>query len=662
MNAASVMAIVPHLLRPWWLLALSALPLLWWLRRRRANTDTPWRQAVDPHLLPSLLQDAPASAQRVAWLFGAAYVLSVFALAGPSWRQLPVPLYAPAAPLVVAMDLSSHMLAADLRPSRLLRARLKIEQLIAQRKGGQLGLVAYAGDAFTVAPLSDDANNLHDLLAALAPDTMPVDGQRADLAIRRAADLLAHAGYAHGQILLLSDGADAVLAQTAAHDASSKGYEVDVLGVGTTHGAPLPSLDGAFAQDANGTMQIARLDSDALRALSRSGGGSYAALSADANDLKTLGVLDSEPDAAVHRSATESLRWRDDGPFLLLALLPLVALGFRRGWLAVVLLAALAIPTQRAAAADANWWNALWQRADQRADRALRSGDSKNASLLAQTPEQRAAAAYRTGNFAAAAQGWTARDNADAHYNRGNALAQMKQYAQAIDAYKRALQSSPGMADAQANLKLIEQLQRQQQKQQQQNGQQKNQDRQAQNQQQQDQQKENQQKQDQQKQAQQKQAQQKQDQQKQDQQKQDQNGQNKNQENMQSSQHQAQQQKQNPQQQKSQPGQPQQNDLQQSRQGSEKQQPQQQQPKPDPKQQAKADAAEQRALQQALRNRKPDDGKPRQPVAVAKETTAKREQRQAIESLLQRVPDDPGGLLRRKFALEYARHQQEGDK
>ncbi len=659
MNFASVMAIIPHLLRPWWLLALSALPLLWWLRRRRAKTDTPWRQAVDPHLLPSLLQAAPASAQRVAWLFGAVYALSVLALAGPSWRQLPVPLYAPAAPLVVAMDLSSHMLVADLRPSRLLRARLKIEQLIAQRKGGQLGLVAYAGDAFTVAPLSDDANNMRDLLAALAPDTMPVDGQRADLAIRRAADLLVHAGYAHGQILLLSDGADALLAQTAARDALGKGFRVDVLGVGTTQGAPVPSLDGAFAQDVNGTLQIARLDSDALRALSRSGGGRYAALSADANDLKTLGVLESEPDAAVHRSDTESLRWRDDGALLLLALLPLVALGFRRGWLAVVLLAALAMPTQRAAATDASWWNALWQRADQRADRALRSGDSKNASLLAQTPEQRAAAAYRTGNFAVAAQTWARRGNADAHYNRGNALAQMKQYPQAIDAYKRALQLSPGMADAQANLKLIEQLQRQQQQQQQQDGQQKNQDRQAQNQQQQ---KQDQQKQDQQKQDQQKQDQRKQAQQKQDQQKQDQNGQNKNQENMQSSQQQAQQQKQNSQQQNSQQNRPQQNDLQQSRQGNEQQQAQQQQPKPDPKQQAQADAAEQRALQQALRNRKPDDGKPRQPVAIAKETTAKREQREAIESLLQRIPDDPGGLLRRKFALEYARHQQEGDK
>ncbi len=640
MSASGFAMIVPHLLRPLWLLALLALPILWWRWHRHAQTDTPWKRAVDSHLLPGLLQAAPASTQRGAWLFGMAYALTVLALAGPSWRQQAVPLYAPAAPLVVALDMSSHMLAADVPPSRLLRARLKIEQLIAARKGGQIGLIAYAGDAFTVAPLSDDANSLRDLLVALTPDTMPVDGQRADRAIRRATDLLAQAGYAHGQILILSDGADAA-AQVAARDALAKGYSVAVLGVGTARGAPLPSVDGTFAQDAGGAMQIARLDAVALRALSQSGGGRYAMLSTDASDLNTLGVLDSPIEDAGHRGDTQSLRWRDDGPFVLLALLPLVALGFRRGWLAVVLLAALAMPTQRATAADADWWNALWQRADQRADHALRAGDATAANALAQTPEQRAAAAYRGGNFAAAASGWTALDSADANYNRGNALAQLKRYPQAIAAYKSALQQRPEMADAQANLKLVEQLQRPQQQQQREQQQQQQQNQQQQNQ-----------------------------QQNQNQKKQDRHGQSQNQENLQQNQQQAQQQQsqkqqQHDQKQQSEPAKEQrphdQPRTDQQQQGQQ-QQGQQLQPAPDQKKQAQADAAERRALQQALGHRKPVDPNTQRTSMAAKETTAQREQRDAIEALLQRVPDDPGGLLRRKFALEYIRHQQEGEK
>ncbi len=625
MNAIALATIVPHLLRPFWLLALLALPWLWWWHRRHANSDTPWRDAVDPHLLPSLLQVAPTTTHRIAWLFGMAWVLSVFALAGPSWRQLPMPLYAPSAPLVVVMDVSSHMLAADLPPSRLLRERLKIEQLIAARKGGQIGLVAYAGDAFTVVPLSDDANNLRDLLAALTPDTMPVDGQRADRAIRRATDLLAQSGDARGQILLLSDGADAT-AQTAAVDAAAKGYSVDVIGVGTTNGAPLPSPDGTFAEDAGGAMLVARLDADALRALAQHGNGHYAALSADTSDLAALGVLDNQSASATHRDDAESLRWRDDGPFLLLALLPLVALGFRRGWLAVALLAAFAMPAQRASAADADWWNALWQRTDQRADHALRRGDAATAGALAQTVDQRAAAAYRSGDFAAATRDWTQSDNADANYNRGNALAKMKDYPQAIAAYLRALRQHPGMADAQANLEIVRQLQQQEKKQQQPSQQ-------------------NNEQQDQQQQKHHQQGEQKQD-----------SGQSKSKENMQQSQQQAQQQ-----QSQSQQGQNRQQQQQQAQQGKEQQQNQAQQPAPDRKKQAQADAAEQRALQQALRDRKP--GTPKvQRAALAKESMAQREQREANEALLQRVADDPGGLLRRKFALEYARRQQEGEK
>jgi Ca-activated chloride channel family protein len=622
-NVFEQAAVIPHLLRPFWLLGLLALPLLWWLQRRHANRETPWRDAVDAHLLPSLLEAAPTATRRIAWLFGSAYALSVFALAGPSWRQQPVPLYAPAAPLVVVMDASSHMLAADLPPSRLLRARLKIEQLIATRKGGQLGLVAYAGDAFTVAPISDDANSLRDLLVALTPDTMPVDGQRADRAIRRAADLLSQSGYAHGQILLLSDGADA-LARAAARDASARGYSVEAMGIGTAKGAPLPSPDGTFAEDAGGAMQVARLDAGAMRALARDGNGRYATMAADTSDLASLGVLDSHGVDAVHRGDAESLRWRDDGPFLLLALLPLVALGFRRGWLAAMLLAIFVLPMQPASAADRDWWNALWQRADERADDALRSGDATTASALAQTSDQRAAAAYRGGDFASAVRDWAQRDNADANYNRGNALAKMQRYPQAIDAYLRALQQHPGMADAKANLEIVRQLQRQtRQQEKQQQGEQKDQQQQS--------------------------------QQSKQENTQGQEGQSRNREDMQHSQQQARQgaSQENPNQlQSNQHGQ----------QGKDQQrQVQAQQSALDRTKQAQADAAEQRALQQALSERKKDDANATG-ARVAKETTSQREQTEATEALLQRVSDDPGGLLRRKFALEFARRQREGEK
>ena len=173
-----------HLLRPHWLWALLALPLLaWWWQRRRRRQGV-WQSLVDAHLLPHLLEaHADARARLGLWLGGVAYLIAVLALAGPSWRQVEQPLWHSRTPLVIALDLSDATLAADLPPSRLAQARAKIATLLRERQGGQVGLVVYAGDAFTVAPLTDDAANIALFLDALAPDVMPLPGQRSDRAV-----------------------------------------------------------------------------------------------------------------------------------------------------------------------------------------------------------------------------------------------------------------------------------------------------------------------------------------------------------------------------------------------------------------------------------------------------------------------------------------------
>ncbi|MBS0192741.1 MAG: VWA domain-containing protein [Proteobacteria bacterium] len=691
MNVIALLpAYLPHLLRPWWLLALIVLPLLVWWWRRGEGERTPWTQAVDAHLLPSLLQKSTATRDTGAvWLFAVGYAIAVLALAGPAWRR-PTAAYVPQAPLVVVADMSSHMRVADLKPSRLLRERVKIQQLIAQRRIGQIGLVAFAGDAFTVAPVSDDAHSLDDLVVALAPDTMPADGQRADLALRRAADLLARAGYRNGQILLLTDGADALAVQ-AAHAAHAQGYEVDVLGVGTADGAPLPAADGQFANDASGQMQIARLDADGLRKLAKAGGGRYAAISSDGSDLAALGVLEPPRLAPATAAAREALAWRDEGPWLLLLLLPLAALAFRRGWLAVVLLVAFTLPLTPAQAAPSNAWQGLWQRNDQRADHALRSGDAKAAQSLASTPEQRAAAAYLQGDYAGAAADWSQIDNADADYNRGNALAQMHRYEDAIAAWQRALQRRPGMPDAQANIDAVRKLLRQpppqdQQRQPNKRGGQDQQDQQH-NQQQSEQDRQDQQKQQTQQHRQNQPSNQPHAQPSSQQQDQQQNAQQNTQQSTQKNQpsqqrgasvgarhDQPQHQQENQPPSLQQPGtasKPQPSPAtqrnasaasaapQDDRQASASADAQAAQDRPDAQQQHRADAAQRQAMQQALNQR----GQPasRVPATATHETRAQSERREANQALLRRVPDDPGSLLRTKFAREYERRQQQGD-
>ena len=418
-----------HLLRPHWLWALALLPLLAWAMRRRGLQDSPWRKAVDPHLLPHLIDVRPGRrGQAATWLAMLAATLAIFALAGPSWEREPQPLWQARAPLVLAVELSGAMQAADLPPSRLAQARARLDTLLRERGDGQVGLLVYAQDAYVVAPLTDDAANVALFLDALHPSIMPgdvVDPVNVAAAIERSVRLLHQAGFDRGDILVLGSHADA-RAVAAARVAWADGYRVSALGLGTAKGAPW--------RDASGSVQYAALDAASLRALADAGNGRYATLAADGSDLATLGVLEADPAGVAASSQAKASLWRDQGYWLLLPLLLLAALGFRRNGVFALLALCLCLPWQPAAAAaadDGSWW----QRADQQAHARLREG----------------ADAYNGKDYLAASAAWQGLPGADANYNLGNAFARQGKYQQAIAAYDEALRQRPGMDDAIAN-------------------------------------------------------------------------------------------------------------------------------------------------------------------------------------------------------------------
>lgn len=576
MNAALLQDFAAlHFLRPWWLCALALLPLLAWWWRRRQRDGSAWQAFVDPHLLPQLLESRGDRRSRIApWMAALGYVLAVLALAGPSWRRSEQPLWQSQAPLVVALDLSSASLAADLPPSRLAQARAKLAALLRERNGGQIGLVAFAGDAFTVAPLTDDAANVALFLDALQPDVMPRDGQRAGEAIEWSARLLKRAGANNGDIVVLTDHAgDAAIG--AASEAATAGYRVSAMGLGTEAGAAYRRLDGSIAST--------RLDPGSLRKLAASGNGRYVALSNDDTDLRALGILDPRSSDAVGGSESGFI-WRDEGYWLLVPLMLLALFAFRRrsgGALAFVLLCA-GLPLHTAHA------ESVWRRPDQAEYARIQRGNE----------------AYRKADFQAAARQYDDVDTATAHYNRGNALAKAGQYPEAIKAYDEALRRQPGMADAVANRREVEAAMKRQQQSQSKQGsqQQKSQG--------------------------------------------NQGGQS--------------------QPQSGQPSKPGKSDNAQQQPLKQQQKSQQQQPqdgdtKPqDAKAQQQADQAQRERMQRALQQARKEGRQLAQEAAREKETPEQRERRLANEAWLKRVPDDPGGLLRAKFRLEYERRASQG--
>ncbi|HHH47676.1 MAG TPA: tetratricopeptide repeat protein, partial [Gammaproteobacteria bacterium] len=151
--------------------------------------------------------------------------------------------------------------------------------------------------------------------------------------------------------------------------------------------------------------------------------------------------------------------WQSRGPWLVVLLLPLAALAFRRGWLlSVVLLVGVLSPPQPAMASG---WDDLWLHPDQQAARALAQKDYERASQLAEDPLLRGAAEYRRGNYEQALEAYSQAGGATADYNRGNALAKLGRYQEAIAAYDAALKAAPDMEDARANKAAVEKLLRQ---------------------------------------------------------------------------------------------------------------------------------------------------------------------------------------------------------
>ena len=441
-------------LRPGWLLLLPAgLALLWAWWRLRAGAG-PWRGLVDPELLAVLAARAPARSARLALgLALALLVLGCLALAGPAWREQSAVVHRDLSARIVVLDLSPSMDAVDVAPSRLGRARAATAALLRDAAGAQLGLVVFGADAFTVAPLMSDAEPLVHLLGGLATRTVPRAGSRPDLGLDQAREVLARAGAAAGEVILVGDSAGDERTLEAARALRAAGFPVSVLAVGTPHGGPVRLAGGTFARTEAGEIHVAKPEFAALEGVAREGGGQFRLLplSGETPRLARAAQVWGES-----RAGTAVLR-QDDGAWLALLALPFAALLFRRGWLASLALLALALPPPEALAFD---WQDLWRRADQQAAAAFaRSGaQSPHSRLLARLgPESpwQAMLLYRGARYAEAAARFAESDTADAHYNRGNALALDDRLEEALLAYGAALERNLGMRDAIANRALV---------------------------------------------------------------------------------------------------------------------------------------------------------------------------------------------------------------
>jgi len=277
-----------NFIRANWLWAFIPLLLGVWLWRHRKAHSQSWQSVCDPKLLPFILSDNQSNNNnRSSIIITLIGTLCILAMAGPTWIKLPQPVFREQSALVIALDLSRSMDVADIKPSRLARARLKIIDILHKRKEGQTALLVFAEEAFTVSPLTEDAKTIESMVNSLSTDLMPSQGSRPDKAIQKAEEMFKQAGVNSGNILLITDGIpedyvidDVIPKQTL--------YKLSVLGIGTEDGAPIPVRNGSFMKDGKGAIVVPKLKEQQLRQLASQGGGRYSRLLIDDSDINYI--------------------------------------------------------------------------------------------------------------------------------------------------------------------------------------------------------------------------------------------------------------------------------------------------------------------------------------------------------------------------------------
>jgi len=599
-----------HFIRPLWLLAMLGLFWALYLLKKHRINQSGWHQLIPQHLA-KVLVDGSASSKPfslfIPFLIG---LLTIIALAGPTWKKLPQPVYQLARGSVIIMDMSYSMYATDLSPNRLTRSRYKAIDLLDNINEGEIGLIAYAGDAFTISPLTEDINNIKLLLPSLSPDLMPELGSNPLPALMLANDMLKNAGHIEGDIYWFTDGIDNEDIQDITDWSRKHAYRLNIMGIGTKSGAPIKLTNGELMKDNSGAIIIPKLTERSLKGVASRGNGYYARLSNDPDDIE---YLVSQPIVQDDDNKTESSQsgdqWQEFGPFLLLAVLPLILGYFRRGSLLVMLPVMLLITPAKPVYAD--FWTDLWKTKDQQGQQHFNNQQFEQAAEQFDNPLWQGSAHYQAGNYEEALKSFQKGDDAESHYNQGNALAKLQQLEQAIAAYQKALDKNPEHQDAKTNKDLLEKMKQQQDQQQQDQEQQSDQEQQDQ---------EN------------------SDQQDQQQSDQDQQQQNDQQENQQDSE----------QQQSDQDSEQQENDAEQEQQQSEQE-----------KQQAEQDKKEQEEQeQQQAQENESEEGSEEQQQAQALQAQQEKETEQKHKQLLNKVTDDPYLLLRNKMQLEYQKRRQ----
>jgi Ca-activated chloride channel homolog len=320
-----------HFLRPAWGFSVIPAIIFMIIFIKYQIKQNAWDSVCDKHLLPYLLEGGYARKIAFSWIFllSVILLLAIIAMMGPTFSYEKVPLIQKSIHRIILIDLSDNAMSADLKPSRLMREKYKLQDILHFSKEGDLGLIAYAGEAYVVSPLTSDPDIILGFINELSVEIMPVAGNNLSDALKLSRQLFQQAKVNQGEVIVLSSGLVDEHAASTAKALYESGYTVSIIGFASTDKAPLLDKTGEYQHDINGNILFGQYDENELKAVALSGGGIFIPMTYDSHDVNTLMNQYHLSKESQKKSRIVSKVWKDSGYYLVFFILLLFLCCFR---------------------------------------------------------------------------------------------------------------------------------------------------------------------------------------------------------------------------------------------------------------------------------------------------------------------------------------------
>ncbi len=431
-----------HFLRPYFLWLLVPVCLLIILSLISLQQQEKWQKIIAAHLRPYVIAKGNKRTQLLMLLsMLGAFVFAITALAGPTWKKVEIPGKQIETPVVLILDLSPSMLSTDIQPTRLERAKFKINDLIAQDPQAGIALVGFGGTAHTIIPFTKDYKIIKAHIETLSPKIMPFQG--ADLkAALTLADSITQNTDAPGTILLFADDFYSEEVKILSDFKQESKNNILILPFNTPKGANIK------------TDEFSYLDKQALSALHNIEGIEVHQLTLDNSDVEHIANIISSNLIFTEKDAEKDNEWNDAGILFMIPAALLFLLWFRRGW---VLYSIVAISTLSSCSGNVQFKD-LWYSKDYQGQLLSEAEKYKEAASVYNSPMRKGIAHYKAGNYEQAITLFSQDSTAEGAYNLGLAYFKTGEYRAAQLAFNAAVEKNPDFEMAVLNKKNIAQF------------------------------------------------------------------------------------------------------------------------------------------------------------------------------------------------------------